>query len=71
MSPGDLILVRGKKYKILSGVTDLLNSSADTLTMTEMLYYLKNIETGGILKMYDSELREKGELVEQRAVNKN
>jgi len=64
MSPGDLILVRGKKYKILSAVTDLLNSTADTLTMTEMLYFLKNIETGVILKMYDSELREKGELIE-------
>lgn len=64
MSPGDLVIIKGTKYKILSAVTDLLNSTADTLTMTEMLYYLKNIETGGILKMYDSELREKGELVE-------
>ena len=56
---GDFVIYNNRKYEILTKTTNPLNSHADILTMTELTYWIEDVETKETIAVNESELLKK------------
>lgn len=45
---GETYNLEGKQYIVVTATTKIVDGGADSLHTTEMLYWLKDVETGGM-----------------------
>ncbi|MFJ3390516.1 hypothetical protein [Lysinibacillus sp. NPDC086135] len=59
IQPGEIYEVDGIDYKVITATSEIIADNADGLTMTELVYWLDNVETKERSYMWKSELESK------------
>lgn len=57
--PGEMYDIDGVNYKIVTATTNLMGEDREGLLLSDLVYYLENIETKELSQMSESELRSK------------
>ena len=56
IQPGEIYEIDGIDYKVITATSEIIADNPDGLTMTELVYWLDNVETKERKYMWKSEL---------------
>lgn len=59
IQPGEIYEIDGVDYKVITATSEIIADNPDGLTMTELVYWLDNVETKERKYMWKSELESK------------
>ncbi|MBG9479397.1 hypothetical protein [Lysinibacillus sphaericus] len=59
IQPGEVYEIDGIDYKVITGTSEIINDNQDVVGMTELVWWLENVETKERSYMRKSELESK------------
>lgn len=54
---GDVYRLEGRDYEVITGTSEIIGGDVGTLVMSRLVYWLKDVETGEMKLVPESELK--------------